>query len=153
MGLSPKSNYEKKKIVSCFDIGEVHRSPGKWNWNWLYFLPFFFIFKQGGGAQKWIFFTTKVSWIIKSKFHQWSKKSMGCEGACTHAPVRCAVARVRVCAKWPLKQVCKVRACGPFFHTCVTTHFPYFPMKTDGYFWFYLWILAVNLSGEPWCEP
>ena len=46
MGLSPKSNYEKK-IVSCFDIGEVPRSPEKWNWNWLYFLPFFFTFEQG----------------------------------------------------------------------------------------------------------
>ena len=37
----------KKKIVSCFDIGEVPRSPGKWNWNWLYFLPFIFTFEQG----------------------------------------------------------------------------------------------------------
>ena len=46
MRLSPKSNYEKK-IVSCFDIGEVPRSPGKWNWNWLYFLPFIFTFEQG----------------------------------------------------------------------------------------------------------
>ena len=46
MGLSQKSNYEKK-IVSCFDIGEVPRSPGKWNWNWLYFLPFIFTFEQG----------------------------------------------------------------------------------------------------------
>ena len=46
MGLSPNSNYEKK-IVSCFDIREVPRSPGKWNWNWLYFLPFIFIFEQG----------------------------------------------------------------------------------------------------------
>ena len=46
MGLSPKSNYEKK-IISCFDIGEVPRSPRKWNWNWLYFLPFIFTFEQG----------------------------------------------------------------------------------------------------------
>ena len=37
----------KKKFVSCFDIGEVPRSPGKWNWNWLYFLPFIFTFEQG----------------------------------------------------------------------------------------------------------
>ena len=37
----------KKKIVSCFDIGEVSRSPGKWNWNWLYFLSFIFTFEQG----------------------------------------------------------------------------------------------------------
>ena len=34
-------------FVSCFDIGEVPRSPGKWNWNWLYFLPFIFTFEQG----------------------------------------------------------------------------------------------------------
>ena len=40
----------KKKIVSCFDIGEVPRSPGKWNWNWLYFLPFIFTFEQGDRA-------------------------------------------------------------------------------------------------------
>ena len=37
----------KKKFVSCFDIGEVPRSPGKWNWNWLYFLPIIFTFEQG----------------------------------------------------------------------------------------------------------
>ena len=52
MGLSQKSNYEKK-IVSCFDIGEVPRSPGKRNWNWLYFLPFIFTFEQGGLVQKY----------------------------------------------------------------------------------------------------
>ena len=34
-------------FVSCFDIGEVPRRPGKWNWNWLYFLPFIFTFEQG----------------------------------------------------------------------------------------------------------
>ena len=54
MGLSPKSNYEKK-IVSCFDIGEVPRSPGKGNWNWLYFLPFIFTFEQGD-LDAYIFF-------------------------------------------------------------------------------------------------
>ena len=37
----------KKKFVSYFDIGEVPRSPGKWNWNWLYFLPLIFTFEQG----------------------------------------------------------------------------------------------------------
>ena len=37
----------EKNVVSCFDIGEVPRSPGKWNWNWLYFLPFIFTFEQG----------------------------------------------------------------------------------------------------------
>ena len=46
MGLSLKSNYEKKN-VSCFDTRKVPRSPGKWNWNWLYFLPFIFTFEQG----------------------------------------------------------------------------------------------------------
>ena len=37
----------KKIFVSCFDIGEVPRSPGKWNWNWLYFLPLIFTLEQG----------------------------------------------------------------------------------------------------------
>ena len=41
-------------------------------------------------------------------------QSMGWEGACAHARVRCAVARVRVRAKRLLKQVCDVRACGRF---------------------------------------
>ena len=36
MGLSPTSNYTKKN-VSCFDIREVPRSHGKWNWNRLNF--------------------------------------------------------------------------------------------------------------------
>ena len=35
------------KFVSRFDIGEIPRSPGKQNCNWLYFLPFIFTFKQG----------------------------------------------------------------------------------------------------------
>ena len=46
MGLSPKSNYEKKNRF-LYDIGKVPSSPGKWNWNWLYFLPFIFTFEQG----------------------------------------------------------------------------------------------------------
>ena len=33
-------------FVSCFDIREVPRSPGKWNWNRLSFLPFIFSFEQ-----------------------------------------------------------------------------------------------------------
>ena len=37
----------EKNVVSCFDIGEVPRSPGQWNWNWLYFLSFIFTFEQG----------------------------------------------------------------------------------------------------------
>ena len=51
MGLSLKSNYEKK-FVSSFEIGEVPRSPGKWNRNWLYFLPFIFNFEQGDLSQR-----------------------------------------------------------------------------------------------------
>ena len=42
-----RSPIMKKIFVSCFDIGEVSRSPGKWNWNWLYFFPFIFTFEQG----------------------------------------------------------------------------------------------------------
>ena len=37
------SNY-RKKILSCFDIGEVPKSPEKWNWNQINFLQFIFIF-------------------------------------------------------------------------------------------------------------
>ena len=40
---------------------------------------------------------------------------MSCEGACEHAHVRCAVARVRVRAKSILKSVRDVRACGSFW--------------------------------------
>jgi hypothetical protein len=36
----------EKKIVSCFDIEELPRSPGKWSWHLLSFLPFISIFKQ-----------------------------------------------------------------------------------------------------------
>ena len=38
-------------------------------------------------------------------------QAMSCEGACAHAHVRCAVARVRVRAKSILKSVRDVRAC------------------------------------------
>ena len=41
-------------------------------------------------------------------------QGMGCEGACAHARVRCAVARVRVRAKRLHNYVCDVRACGHF---------------------------------------
>ena len=37
---------EKKN--SCLDIGAVPRSPEKWNWNRLSFLPFIFSFEQCG---------------------------------------------------------------------------------------------------------
>jgi len=43
-----------------------------------------------------------------------NKQDVSCEGACGHAHVRCAVARVRVRAKRLLKYVCDVRACGHF---------------------------------------
>ena len=44
---------------------------------------------------------------------------MSCEGACAHAHVRCAVARVR--AKSILESVRDVRACGHFFDVrCAT---------------------------------
>ena len=33
-------------FVSWFDIGEVPRSPWKWNWNFLYFLPFISSFER-----------------------------------------------------------------------------------------------------------
>ena len=39
---------------------------------------------------------------------------MSCDGACAHAHVRCAVARVHVRAKSILKSVRDVRACGSF---------------------------------------
>ena len=38
------SNYSKSK--SCFDIGEVPKSPEKQNWDQLNFLQFIFIFQQ-----------------------------------------------------------------------------------------------------------
>ena len=43
-----------------------------------------------------------------------AQQGMGCEGACAHARVQCAVAHVRVRAKRLLKYVCNVRACGYF---------------------------------------
>ena len=45
-GIISNVQLQKKKIVSCFDIGEVFKSPGKWNWNWLRFLRFIFSFEQ-----------------------------------------------------------------------------------------------------------
>ena len=41
-----RSPIMKKIFVSCFDIGEVLRSPGKWNRNLFRFLPFISTFKQ-----------------------------------------------------------------------------------------------------------
>ena len=48
---------------------------------------------------------------------------MGCEGACAHAHVRCAVAHVRVRAKSILKSVRDVRGCGLFLVCDVRSHF------------------------------
>ena len=46
-------------------------------------------------------------------------QGMGCKGACAHAHMRCAVARVR--AKSILKSVRDVRACGSFLNVrCAT---------------------------------
>ena len=36
----------KMFFVSCFDTGEVSRSPWKWNWNLLYFFSFIFKLEQ-----------------------------------------------------------------------------------------------------------
>ena len=54
--------------------------------------------------------------LVKSQQHQYETyfQGMGCEGACAHAHVRCAVARVRVRAKRLLKHVCEVCARGHF---------------------------------------
>ena len=46
MGLSPISRDIFCECVSCFDIGEVPKSPGKWKWNRLSILPFSFSFEQ-----------------------------------------------------------------------------------------------------------
>ena len=54
-------------------------------------------------------------------------QAMSCEGACAHAHVRCAVARVRVRAKSILESVRDVRACGPFLGVrCAITLFTLF---------------------------
>ena len=57
-----------------------------------------------------------VSHYGKNIWSFWYKngQDMSCEGACAHARVRRAVARVRVRAKRLLKYVCDVRACGHF---------------------------------------
>ena len=65
----------EKKIVSCFD-GEVPRSPEKWNWNWLYFLPFIFTFEQGVQEEVvniWIF----VLLAKQNISNDWEPKNSG----------------------------------------------------------------------------
>ena len=47
-------------------------------------------------------------------------QGMSCEGACAHAHVRIAVARVR--AKSILESVREMRACGPFFGCAMCDH-------------------------------
>ena len=47
-------------------------------------------------------------------------QDMSCEGACAHAHVGCAVARVR--AKSILTSVRDVRVCGPFFGRAMCDH-------------------------------
>ena len=57
-----------------------------------------------------------------------NRQGMSCEGACAHAHVRCAVARVR--AKSFLKSVRDVRACGSFLGVrCATIFFHTFGTK------------------------
>ena len=54
-------------------------------------------------------FSSKTPLVLNTIY-----QGMSCEGACAHAHVRCAVARVRVRAKSILESVRDVRACGPF---------------------------------------
>ena len=68
--------------------------------------------------------------VFLSLFFSWSNKRYSRYGL--RRCVRCAVERVR--AKWTLKHVCEVRACGPFFHwshphTCDHTFSPFFGTK------------------------
>ena len=52
-------------FVSCFDIGEVPRSPGNWNWNLLYFFPFIFTFEQCGLSNFPLNMSIKPVWVYK----------------------------------------------------------------------------------------
>ena len=59
-------------------------------------------------------------------------QGMSCEGACAHAHVRSAVARVRVRAKSILESVRDVRACGPFLGVrCAITLLHTFCLKNQ----------------------
>ena len=76
---------------------------------------------------------------IPCLFGTWSRNGFtkkGCKGACAHAHVRCAVARVRVRAKRLLKHVCEVCARGHFWpdhtpHTCDHTFCQLFKQKRE----------------------
>ena len=50
--------------MSCFDIGEVPRNRGKWNCNWLSFLPFIFSFEQCGYLLYVGFYLLKSAYIL-----------------------------------------------------------------------------------------
>ena len=80
---------------------------------------------------KEIFFLPKVRLLQQSpKIYKCKGflQGMSCEGACAHAHVRCAVARVR--AKSILKSVWDVRACGSFLGVrCATVFFHTFGTK------------------------
>ena len=64
-----RSPIMKKKFVSCFDIGKVPGSPGKWNWNWLYFLPFIFTFEQGVTCLDYYYYYRAFSAIFNVVFY------------------------------------------------------------------------------------
>ena len=62
----------KKKFVSCFDIREVPKSPAKWNWNWLYFLPFIFTFEKGETSRKFWASGSSIVFFLHL-FHEFSR--------------------------------------------------------------------------------
>ena len=57
-------------FVSCFDNGKVPRSPWKWYWNLLYFLPFIFTFEQCELNSKILqcFDINDIPWKIKAVY-------------------------------------------------------------------------------------
>ena len=57
-------------------------------------------------------FRVKFIELFWAAVFQPNMQGLSCEGACAHASVRCAVARMRVRAKSILKSVRDVRACG-----------------------------------------
>ena len=61
-----RSSIIEKKIVSCFDIGEVPKSPGKWNWNLLYFFPSIFTFEQCVPNRRLEFKILKTDYKLKT---------------------------------------------------------------------------------------
>ena len=55
----------KKKIVSCFDIRELPKRPGKWNWDLLSFFPFIFIFEHCDHIQTDMGIEQNFKYLIK----------------------------------------------------------------------------------------